>query len=248
MAALDAQIAQRLAQAEQADQTDRAEQLPPELTDAAARRAKLQAARAALQKRSEQEKREPDDDDLGNTTDPESRPQKTSHGYIQGYNAQIAATADGLIVAAHVCSENQDRRQLLPTMHEITAQGFAPHTVVADTGYDSHEQITTLETTTGAAVYIPPQLPVETNTRQNRSRVARSMERQARLARVRSPSGQALLRQRRITVEPIFGIIKAARRFDRFLLRGRERVAAEWTLICTAFNLLRIHRLLAQRA
>jgi transposase len=247
VAELDAEISRRLAGADAADATDVAEQLPKELTHAATRRAKLAAARSALQQRAKEQGRPPDDDDLGNTSDPDSRPQKTRHGCIQGYNAQLATSENGLIVAAHVCRENQDRRQLVPTMQQVM-EVDRPHTVVADTGYDSHEQIKSVEQTTGASIYIPPQLPVEVHTRQSRADAARSAERARRLERVRSPIGQRLLRQRQTTVEPVFGIIKAARRFDCFLLRGLAQVEAEWVLLCTAFNLRRIHRLLAQTA
>lgn len=245
--ALEAEIAARLSAAEQADQTEVTEQLPADLADAKARQAKLAAARAALRQRAEEQKRPPHDDDLGNTTDPDSRPQQTSQGWIQGYNAQVACTENGLIVAADVCTDNQDRRQLAPMVRQITAIGV-PHTLVADTGYDHHAQIQAVEQATAATVYIPPQLPVEVHTRQSQTRARRSAERAHRLARVRSATGQALLRQRQRTIEPIFGIIKSARRFERFLTRGLAAVRSEWWLVCTAFNLRRLHRLLAQPA
>jgi IS5 family transposase len=161
---------------------------------------------------------------------------------LQGYNAQLAATVDGLIVAARISDDNQDRRELLRTFEQVLHVG-TPHTVVADTGYDNHEQITQLEQASAATVYIPPQMPVEVQGRQTHARLKRSAERRQRLARVRSVLGQALLRQRQTIVEPIFGIIKSARRFNHFLLRGLAQVEAEWTLVCTAFNLRRIHRL-----
>ena len=37
-------------------------------------------------------------------------------------------------------------------------------------------------------------------------------------------------------VEPVFGQIKQARGFRQFLLRGVEKVRAEWAMICTAHN------------
>jgi hypothetical protein len=43
--------------------------------------------------------------------------------------------------------------------------------------------------------------------------------------------------------EPVFGQIKQALGFRQFLLRGIEKVRAEWALVCTAHNL----RKLAQR-
>lgn len=44
-------------------------------------------------------------------------------------------------------------------------------------------------------------------------------------------------RQRKQLVEPVFGIIKEQQQALRFLLRGLPNVAAEWTLLATAFNL-----------
>ena len=45
-------------------------------------------------------------------------------------------------------------------------------------------------------------------------------------------------RLRKQTVEPVFGQIKHARGFRQFLLRGLDRVRAEWAMICTVHNLL----------
>ena len=47
-------------------------------------------------------------------------------------------------------------------------------------------------------------------------------------------------RLRKQVVEPVFGQIKAARGFRQFLLRGLEKVRAEWAMICTAHNLLKL--------
>ena len=51
-----------------------------------------------------------------------------------------------------------------------------------------------------------------------------------------------LYRRRRQLVEPVFGIIKEQQRARRFLLRGLMNVAAEWTLLATAFNLRTLWR------
>lgn len=42
------------------------------------------------------------------------------------------------------------------------------------------------------------------------------------------------------TVEPVFGQTKEARGFRQFSFRGLDAVAAEWSLICTAHNLLKL--------
>jgi hypothetical protein len=49
-------------------------------------------------------------------------------------------------------------------------------------------------------------------------------------------------RLRKQIVEPVFGQIKQARGFRQFLLRGLEKVRAEWALICTAHNLTKLAR------
>jgi len=45
---------------------------------------------------------------------------------------------------------------------------------------------------------------------------------------------------RKITAEPVFGQVKAARGFRQFLLRGLEAVRGEWSLIAAAHNLLKL--------
>ena len=47
-------------------------------------------------------------------------------------------------------------------------------------------------------------------------------------------------RLRKQIVEPVFGQIKQARGFRQFLLRGIEKVRAEWALICMAHNLTKL--------
>ena len=47
-------------------------------------------------------------------------------------------------------------------------------------------------------------------------------------------------RLRKQLPEPVFGQIKQARGFRQFLLRGLENVRAEWSIVCTAHNLLKL--------
>ena len=49
-------------------------------------------------------------------------------------------------------------------------------------------------------------------------------------------------RLRKQVVEPVFGQIKQAMGFRQFLLRGLAEVRAEWQLVCTAHNLLKLAR------
>ena len=49
-------------------------------------------------------------------------------------------------------------------------------------------------------------------------------------------------RLRKQVVEPVFGQIKQAMGFRQFLLRGLTKVKAEWQMVCTAHNLLKLAR------
>jgi len=61
-------------------------------------------------------------------------------------------------------------------------------------------------------------------------------------AKVRTSEGKALYARRKVIVEPVFGQIKEARGFRRFLLRGLEQIRGEWRLVCLGHNLLQLWR------
>ena len=53
---------------------------------------------------------------------------------------------------------------------------------------------------------------------------------------------KSLYRRRKALIEPVFGTLKECHGARRFLLRGRNNVLAEWSLLATAFNLKSLHR------
>jgi len=57
--------------------------------------------------------------------------------------------------------------------------------------------------------------------------------------------GKLIYGLRKCTVEPVIGIIKEIMGFRQFSLRGLAAAAGEWCLVCLAFNLKRLHVLLA---
>ena len=61
-------------------------------------------------------------------------------------------------------------------------------------------------------------------------------------AKVRTPAGKALYAKRKVIEEPVFGHIKEARGFRRFLLRGLAAIRGEWRLVCLTHNLLKLWR------
>lgn len=66
--------------------------------------------------------------------------------------------------------------------------------------------------------------------------------------KLKTEAGRKIYRQRACTVEPVFGIVKHVLGFLQFLLRGLEKVTAEWRFVCLAYNLKRLHTLHATRA
>jgi transposase len=196
---------------------------------------------------------EPEPKAKANVTDPESRIMKTRSGYVQGYNAQAAVTEEQIIVAAEVTQEANDVRQLQPMMASIreiaAAAGVRERvgTLAADAGYWSAENAkpdgrvkteiliaTTKDWKQRKALRdLPPP----------RGRIPESISRMDRMERkLRTKRGSRLYRKRGQTVEPVFGQIKDARGFDRFLLRGRLGAELEWKLICGTGNLLKMWR------
>ena len=66
--------------------------------------------------------------------------------------------------------------------------------------------------------------------------------RRAMAERLATEHGAAAYAKRKTTVETVFGNIKANLRFRRFTRRGLDATTSEWRLVCTAHNLLKIHR------
>jgi len=93
----------------------------------------------------------------------------------------------------------------------------------------SHDNLTQVEARP-LDCYIPPPRPV-------RDSLSEKMR-----EKLRTEAGADLYRRRKVVVEPVFGQIKQARGFRQFLLRGLDQVRAEWAMVCTVHNLLKLHR------
>jgi DDE family transposase len=164
-ALLEQEVRALLRQAEAADQEDdqrhggdrRGDELPAELARRESRLQKIREAKAALEAearaRAVSAGQPPDDvappdKTQRNFTDPEAKIQKTSDGFVQGYNAQIAVAGGPaqIIVAQHVTPAAPDVQQLMPVVTAIT-QGLhrKPQIVLADAGYWSEANVLALE-------------------------------------------------------------------------------------------------------
>jgi transposase len=261
---LRAQVEGLLERAEAADQSGgNDEQLPAELAQAQARRGRLLAAKAQLEKQAlhrwqqrEQQREQappgckrprleskPQKEDRINLSDHESALTRTRSGFIQGYNAQLAMSAEsGLIVAAEVVRDTNDRKQLQPMVNAVIHNVGRPRHVLVDTDYENVFQLVGVESTTGITVLCPPRRSDDVNpqTKQRRWRLVSKAYRKQMRQRLATEAGKAMYRLRQTTVEPAFGIIKAALGFRCFRLRGLEKVRIEWSLLSLAFNCRRL--------
>ena len=61
-------------------------------------------------------------------------------------------------------------------------------------------------------------------------------------AKLQTPEGRAIYARRKTITEPVHGLIKQARGFRQFLLRGLDKVAGEFTLVALTHNLLKLWR------
>lgn len=238
-----------LEQAEQADRddTDRGYRLPRELADAAQRKAKLQAAREVLEARAAAAIT-PRKTTV-NLTDPDSRlVPDPKGGYHQGYNAQLAVEAHGVIVGQCVSQTTNDRVELAATAASVVAEpGEIAHLVV-DQGYDNQPQITAVEEALDVTVVCTPQRSSGTpSPRRTHARAQRAALRLQRARFAHSPLGRELLYERQTTIEPVIGSIKHNLGFRRFHLRGLEKVRSEWSLVTTAYNCRQLWRRLQTR-
>jgi hypothetical protein len=192
----------------------------------------------------------PDPDGLSrrklNVTDPDTRLIGRRGGRsVQGFNVQVVANAGQIIVAAEVTRSANDSDQLEPmvdrAISELASAGIDEPiaTVLADGGYWNSTQIATTRARQ-IEVLVPAKSRRRTTPRKNappQSDEARRIE-----AILDTPEGQARYRRRQQIVEPVFANIKFLRRIDRFQRRGLRACQAEWKLIASTHNLLKLWR------
>jgi len=188
--------------------------------------------------------------DQVNLTDEESRIMPVSSGgFEQCYNAQAGVdTTSKLIVTAHITQQSNDKQELEPTLKSLAVLPEALGSTtefLADSGYYSETNVNACEDA-GITPYIavdrqshnqspfdrfkePPPLPDDADS-------VASMKH-----RLKTKAGKAVYALRKVTSEPVFGIIKAVMGFRGFMLRGKEAASGEWNLVCMAYNIKRMH-------
>jgi transposase len=270
---IEEEVKELMARAEQADAAPLQDGLSieGELARRHQRRARLEQARAAIEARvrakaqAQRGCEEPstpppsvDPKEQINLTDADSRimPCGGSGRFEQCYNAQAAVEVDSrLIVGARVCDAPNDKQQLVPSVRCIAEAAGPVREVLVDSGFVSEEAIRDVENTVDGQPTGITVLAAVGRIKHGRS--IAELEKPAdapapppdapfkqRLAhRVATAYGRARYKLRQQTVEPVFGIIKEAMGWRRFMLRGMSKVSLEWTLVSLAYNLRRLHRL-----
>jgi transposase len=190
--------------------------------------------------------------DQVNLTDEDSRIMPVSGGgFEQCYNAQAAVDTETMMICGqHVTQHVNDKLELIPCLENLALLpqelGIVEQ-VIADNGYYSENNITACEEKNVDSFLAagrekhhpdvferfsePSALPPDADD-------ATKMRH-----KLRTHAGRATYALRKQVVEPVFGIIKEVMGFRRFMLRGLASVKSEWSLVCMAFNIKRLHKL-----
>lgn len=165
-----------------------------------------------------------------NFTDPDSGVMRSKQGFIQAYNSQVAVDSKNqVIVARNVSCAKNDLNELMPLVDQVE-RIFTdpPKEISADCGYCTYHNLKALKER-NIRGYIP-----RTEKIANVGIIAEMTTRLKRAGR------RSRFRLRKTLAEPVFGIIKSARGFTHFLMRGLQNVSLEWSLACTAHNLWKL--------
>jgi transposase len=217
-------------------------------------REKLRRAVQRRQARAAAEQQQPPKPPLRvNVTDPQSRLMPTRKGWLQGYNVQVGATGDQLIVATRVSQHTNDLEEFIPMMAavqqaaELFQEAGRDDAVVgmllADAGYATDANLTAEG----------PDRLIALGSRRNQHRAARheptagpppkgATPRQAMQHRLRTAEAMATYKRRGATVEPAIGNLKKI--INGLSRRGLQAATAEVNLAAAAFNLLKIYRMI----
>lgn len=190
--------------------------------------------------------------DQVNLTDEESRIMPSKGAFEQAYNAQLGVDIESyLVVENHLTQAANDKLEVAPALDALAAlpdELGDLDAILADTGYCSKDNVTLCEDedvtpwfSQGRQKHNQPLLerfaPEPEPLAQDASSLA------AMGHRMQTRAGKKLYGLRKCTVETVIGIIKHVLGFRSFSLRGLDLAGAEWSIVCSAWNLKRLHKL-----
>jgi transposase len=260
-ARLEGVVEELLQRAEAADQAEEgqaeSEALPAQLADEQKRRQAIKEALERIKQREAEQQAEKErlrksgrqsqaKDLRMNLTDPDCGIlHRKGAGTVIGYNAQIGVDIQGagLIVTNSVSANGCDAQLLDQVLEQLNPALGQIKEVVVDCGYESGLRAYELEKKHGTKVFYPPRpRSADSGSKHWRSRGKRLVRHMRHLIkkRIDSAHGQWLQRRGQTIAEGAFGFIKQTLGFQRFSLRGLQKVQTEWQLICLAFNLRKL--------
>ena len=163
----------------------------------------------------------------------------------------VCAEGSQLILATNLVATTADAPSFAATVRGIKQTIGLPKTLLADTGFASGAAVAALQAEEieplVAIGRTQPHRPYDFRPPPKAKTIRRITEpwRVEMKAKLETEDGKNRYKQRKQTVEPVFGIIKSAIGFVRFHLRGLGNVATEWRLIAPAYNCRRLARLQA---
>jgi transposase len=186
-----------------------------------------------------------------NQTDPQSKIMKTRQGWVQGYNCQIAVSADGLILVAQATTQATDNAQFIPIMtkaveavdliNTTTGQSRQIRTVLADAGYYSEANLAAPGPdriiAAGKAHNITANNP---GTGKPRPINERNTASTAMINRLSDPDTATLYKRRSALIEPINAHLKDRRGLRVFARRGQPAAHSELRFAAAITNLMRL--------
>lgn len=187
-----------------------------------------------------------------NLTDSDSKVMRKNKqsGYTQSFNMQASVESESyLIVGHHVGECSNDKRELVNAFDAIPAEVGKPETFIADAGYAHAGNIEKLEEKTDLYVSVYREDAHHERAYDYRPTVQSTPKppKHKTLLRMKekleTESGKAIYKLRSQTVETVFGTIKEVISFRGFRMRGEEKIASEWELLCASYNLKRLFKM-----
>jgi transposase len=219
-----------------------------------AARERTQRLRQALARIPEMEaKKKPDEKHKAraSSTDPEATVMKMPDGgFRPAFNIQYTADcASQVIVAVAVTTSGSDMGQLQPQIQEVHERfGVYPKAALADGGFAKHEDIEQIERACGGCqVYAPVPAPKDPKADRYAPHPKDSAEVIRWRARMGSPEGKAIYKERASTAECVNAQARN-RGLVQLLVRGQRKVKAVALWFGIAHNVVRGLRLRIEAA
>ncbi len=167
-------------------------------------------------------------------------------GYQQCYNGQLAVDGEHQVIVAAELVNNASDHGVLPGLLEGVEEacGCRPHEVLADGGYCNEDDLRELERDgVEACVNVP-----EDKRNSSRERPEQFPATARMRERMETEACREACRERSWRSEAPNGWIKRVPGFRQFSVRGLEAARGEWSLVCMALNVRRLHGLRASAA